>query len=151
MAIQLVSLLEENFALFSGNFLTNCSADILLVAVSERLDNKAYHRLGKHIKIRRSLLYRTVVLKKLKMFRENIRNLLQYLSLVTLFFEECFSFFSGKAISRKQLRLLVNVSICLVNQILNVLISFPKQRHSLTVFEKAAVLKNFTNFIGQIF
>ena len=93
MAIQLVSLLEENFALFSGNFLTNCSADILLVAVSERLDNKAYHRLGKHIKIRRSLLYSTVALKKLKMFRENIRNLLQYLSLVTLFFEECFSFF----------------------------------------------------------
>ena len=41
MAIQLVSLLEKNFALFSGNFLSNFSSEFLLVAGSEKLDGKA--------------------------------------------------------------------------------------------------------------
>ena len=39
--IQLVSLLERNFALLSWNFWSNCSSKFLLVAGSERLDSKA--------------------------------------------------------------------------------------------------------------
>ena len=41
MAIQHASLLERKFAFLSGNFLSNCSSEFLLVTDSERPGSKA--------------------------------------------------------------------------------------------------------------
>ena len=76
MAIQLGSLLERNFALFSWNFSSNYSSEFLLLADSDGLDSKL--RLGTHLKIRGSYLYevyRMAALKKFKMLKEMSENL----------------------------------------------------------------------------
>ena len=41
MATQLASLQERNFALFLGDFSSNCSSEFLLLADSEELDSKS--------------------------------------------------------------------------------------------------------------
>ena len=81
--IQLVSLLERNFALLSWNFWSNCSSKFLLVAGSERLDSKASpSKTSKTSKDQKKLFVsglQMAVLKKLKMFKENVGTVLQQL------------------------------------------------------------------------
>ena len=72
--IQFVALVKSNFlySLFPGNFQSNCSFHLLVVAVSERLHIKTYFsKTRKACKNQKFLvLYRMVALKKSKRLKE---------------------------------------------------------------------------------